>query len=120
VLVDADAMAAATHAAKQTLHAPWLTLMAPPSLTMTTVSTPTLSLTMRCFATPTLWPPARHTRRGTAARVVEQVVGAAVVDNDELVDGDVVVDNAVLVNSDVVAAGMRHTARKLLHALCST
>jgi len=47
---------------------------------------------------------------------VEHIIGAAVVDNDELVDADVVVDNAVLVDADVVAAGTPHTARKLLHA----
>jgi len=69
VLVDADVVAAATtHMARKLLHAPWLTLLAPPSLTMTTVSTPTLSLTMRCLLTLTLWPPPRTRRRRLCTR----------------------------------------------------
>ena len=66
VLVDADAVAAATHTATQTLHASWSTLLAPPLLTMTSLSMLTLSLTMRCLSTPTLWPPVRRTRRGNS------------------------------------------------------
>ena len=62
-LVDADAVAAATtHTARKLLHASWSMLFAPPSLSMTALSTPTLSLTMWCSSTPTLWPPPR-TRR---------------------------------------------------------
>ena len=53
VLVDADVVAAATpHTASKLLHAPWSTLLAPPSLTMTSL------------LTPTLWPPPRRTRPG--------------------------------------------------------
>ena len=67
VLVDADVVAAATtHTVRKLLHAPWLTLSAPPSLTMTSLSTATLSLTMRCLSIPTLWPLARGTRRGSS------------------------------------------------------
>jgi len=53
VLVDADVVAAATtHTARNLLHVTWSTLLAPPSLTMTSL------------LTPTLWPPPRRTRRG--------------------------------------------------------
>jgi len=46
VLVDADAVAASTtHMEKQTLHAPCSELSAPPSMSKTCLSTPTLSLT---------------------------------------------------------------------------
>jgi len=67
VRVDADVVAAATHTAKQTRHASGRALLAPQSLPMTCLSTPTWSLTMRCVSTPTLWLPlrTRRSRRGT-------------------------------------------------------
>jgi len=48
VRVDADVVAAATPTAKQTRHASGRALLAPQSLPMTCLSTPTWSLTMRC------------------------------------------------------------------------
>jgi len=48
VRVDADIVAAATHTAKQTRDASGRALLAPQSLPMTCLSTPTWSLTMRC------------------------------------------------------------------------
>jgi len=48
VRVDADVVAADMHAAKQTRHAAKRALLAPQSLPMTCLPTPTWSLTMRC------------------------------------------------------------------------
>ena len=48
VRVDADVVAAATHTAKQTRHTSGRALLAPQSLPMTCLSTPTWSSTMRC------------------------------------------------------------------------
>ena len=48
VRVDANVVAAATHTAKQTRHTSGRALLAPQSLPMTCLSTPTWSSTMRC------------------------------------------------------------------------